>query len=624
MNKILSVFALVASVTAIVLSLSNKESLEDKVKAGRVSVFDFGAKGDGVTDDTKAIQAGLDFLAKRGGGKLYFPYTKNGYLVASPGKEFDKDGKIVRAQLIIPSGKHVIELEGEMPAKILYEYQVRPDDGDPNFVPTRFGNRGNMSVMIRSSWNAPEITDPKERPWAMLAAPEGTMCEGHFSVPVVSIKNLEFAVHLNKEKMYPTMGAVNLQNSSRIIVSDSQFCLDDHVGDWDSKKELLENPCHVVGLMGSGAQSDDQIIRNVAVQGFKYGIVLSEHTTAEHIYVHNCEHGVAIASATHPIIITRILAQHNQRIISILPHGTFGRIGRTVYLKVGQLAFERGEEYSVPVVSNMKYAIWDPNNRLYGSLEYMQGWPGRIDKCFFPVRGGKNFKYHGIGEKNPDAVPRKGILSLSFDDRNLKEWVAYLDTFDKYGAKVTFFLSGAFNAEDLKMIRKIKERGHAIGIHGLHHKEYNSKDMSLEASKKYFKEEFQPQIDMLRTIGITPVCAAMPNNVSNRTMDNFLVSNGFKRIRARGNSMSRNNWRNSTAYEHLKVLRGVGLGELYNTNYEDVLKDLEYGSDSNSIMVYFSHSISSRPRKIDVDSSGLEKILSQAQRLGMAFMTYED
>lgn len=63
-----------------------------------INVFDFGAKGDGVTDDTAAIQAAINFAAERGGGKILFPYTKGGYRIASPGIE-KVDGKPVRAQL---------------------------------------------------------------------------------------------------------------------------------------------------------------------------------------------------------------------------------------------------------------------------------------------------------------------------------------------------------------------------------------------------------------------------------------------------------------------------------------------------------------------------------------------
>ena len=363
--------------------------------AGRLSVFDFGAKGDGRTDDTSAIQAALDYLARRGGGKLYFPYTRNGYLVASPAKEFAANGRIVRAQLVIPPGKHNIQLEGEMPCKLLYNYQVRQASGNPNFRPTRFGENGNLNVAIHSTWDAPEERDPTKRPWAIIAAPEGDSCRGHFSVPVFSIKNLEFRAHLNTDRMYPTTSAANLQNASRLIIEDSQFCLDEAVGDFDSKKELQENPCHTVGLMGSGDQSDDQIFRNVAVQGFKYGFVFSEHTTAEHLYVHNCEYGVSAADATHPAILNRVLSQHCTRIFCALPDGTFGLRADWINLIVNLNDYETGEG-TLPKVSRMQYGVWDPGSRMRGSITYLQGYPGN-GRCTYPVFGGTNLTLRVLG-----------------------------------------------------------------------------------------------------------------------------------------------------------------------------------------------------------------------------------
>ena len=44
-----------------------------------VNVKDFGAKGDGVTDDTAALVAARNHINANKGGVLYFPYTKDAY-----------------------------------------------------------------------------------------------------------------------------------------------------------------------------------------------------------------------------------------------------------------------------------------------------------------------------------------------------------------------------------------------------------------------------------------------------------------------------------------------------------------------------------------------------------------
>ena len=257
-----------------------------------INVFDFGAKGDGIADDTAAIQAAIDFAAERGGGKILFPYTKGGYRIASPAIE-EIDGKPVRAQLVIPKGRANIQLEGEMPCRLLNAYIVRPPESvKHNFVPTTFGTMRTDNTRIFSDWEAPEEHDTTARPYSIIAAPEGTSCKGLFSASQFSIANLEFRVPLSHNKMYPTQSAVNLQNVARVNISDCQFCLDEQVGDTLLGKELQPNPCHTAGLIASGDQNDNNVLRNVAAQGFRYGFVLGEHVVADYLYVHNCEEGI--------------------------------------------------------------------------------------------------------------------------------------------------------------------------------------------------------------------------------------------------------------------------------------------------------------------------------------------
>jgi peptidoglycan/xylan/chitin deacetylase (PgdA/CDA1 family) len=114
-------------------------------------------------------------------------------------------------------------------------------------------------------------------------------------------------------------------------------------------------------------------------------------------------------------------------------------------------------------------------------------------------------------------------ICLSFDDRNLEQWVDILPLLKENDAKVTFFLNGVetLNSAEKSMINQIRDEGHDIQAHGEHHFSMNSY-ISGEGLFSYLKEEIDGHLECFEALGISPTVFAYPFGEKNHYIDLFL------------------------------------------------------------------------------------------------------
>lgn len=122
-----------------------------------------------------------------------------------------------------------------------------------------------------------------------------------------------------------------------------------------------------------------------------------------------------------------------------------------------------------------------------------------------------------------DIEPDESGALLSFDDDYFVAWENNFDLFDKYGAKVTFFVTG----KPLAFCKRALERGHDVGYHTIRH--YNLPKISRED----FTKETISEIGAFRNAGVPLRSFAFPYGLSETWMHNVLLKS-FKILRGYG------------------------------------------------------------------------------------------
>ncbi|MCR5482343.1 MAG: polysaccharide deacetylase [Clostridia bacterium] len=101
---------------------------------------------------------------------------------------------------------------------------------------------------------------------------------------------------------------------------------------------------------------------------------------------------------------------------------------------------------------------------------------------------------------------------LTFDDGPSAVTERILDVLDRYGVKATFFTQGQADENNLKIMKRAAEEGHAIGVHTYTH-DYLTIFANPEAFFSDFNLEYQ---QIYETTGVRPEICRFPGGTVNK------------------------------------------------------------------------------------------------------------
>ena len=270
-------------------------------------------------------------------------------------------------------------------------------------------------------------------------------------------------------------------------------------------------------------------------------------------------------------------------------------------------------------------------------VRHHRGWGGKRSKKF--IEGGPvtNLRI----ENCLPSDERKGVLVLSFDDRNFNDWVTALPLFEKYGAHATFFVCGPIDGEAVRVMKRLSEAGHSVGLHGLRHANADEA-IAKKGADLYYKEEIEPQREACRVAYIPIKSFAYPNCRRSDETDVLFKRRGFAHVRGGHKGVAPYDPKGEKQ-EGLKPIHTVDraffpssespvrfrldtviAGEAYHTDIEDILKCIRRCAERKEAFVLTSHGISPNAKGINMKTEWLERILATARECGVAVLGFDE
>lgn len=234
----------------------------------------------------------------------------------------------------------------------------------------------------------------------------------------------------------------------------------------------------------------------------------------------------------------------------------------------------------------------------------------------------------------------RGVLCLTFDDRGLDGWTNAIPLFAQYGAHASFFVCGEIRTNELVRMKALSDAGHAVGLHTVGHRDV-PRAFDEEGASTFIRVQIEPQRRAMREFGLPVRHLAYPNNRHTEETDAVLAGSGFVRFRASAklvrdgisyyapsNRFQLIEFDNAfipvAALDRHRVMEGVGVGEYYHTDIEDIVRAIRRAADRNEVLTIFSHAIVPDAKGVNMKTSWLVRILQTAKACGVDVRSFDE
>ncbi|QIY92249.1 glycosyl hydrolase family 28-related protein [Chryseobacterium gallinarum] len=312
----------------------------------------FGAKCDGLTNDTNAFKDAINYLIAQGGGKIRLSGTMLINQTAIPFVDYDKF----------------------MTIEIVGDYMPTGTFGSVGSMPL---NKNNSTILCTDV----NYDDSK----GVIYTTKGTSSNWAFNYITFVLRNL-----VVRTTDGAPIHALNLYNFQQAIVENVNIDTGVYAG------QASEPIAFSAGLISPSRDNGAwAIFNNISISGYNMAFIPQEHTCADNIQINCCKVGLQIQGAGHPMLIKRVLVQKCPRVIVVKNQANF-EIQQLVIEKASPNTITPGHEWQLPDT----YDFYDTDNNGRGFITWNSTIGGVTLNGDFKRTGGVNVRTRRLGDAN--------------------------------------------------------------------------------------------------------------------------------------------------------------------------------------------------------------------------------